>query len=202
MAPRRQKSDESPMPEWPAAHVEMRDIATLVPYARNARTHSDEQVAQLMASMREWGWTVPVLVDEEGTLIAGHGRVLAGTRLGYTQAPTMVARGWTPAQIAAYRIADNKLALNAGWDPDLLRIEIGDLKDFGFELDLTGFATHEVEELFHDWVGSDEEAVTRHGENLDGIEAKVTIRCAQDQREAVLDAVKEALKGWAGLTVE
>ena len=101
---------------WPADKVERWAIDRLIPYARNARTHSDEQVAQIAASIREFGFTNPVLVDEEGTLIAGHGRVLGAHQLGITDVPTMVARGWTPAQIQAYRLADNKLALNAGWD--------------------------------------------------------------------------------------
>lgn len=83
---------------WPAARVELRPIDILVPYARNARTHSEDQVAQIAASVREWGWTVPVLIDEDGGLIAGHGRVLAARKLGITQVPTMVATGWTEAQ--------------------------------------------------------------------------------------------------------
>ena len=112
---------------WPADKVERWPLTKLIPYARNARTHSDEQVAQIAASIREFGFTIPVLVDEQGTLIAGHGRVLAAHQLGVTDVPTMVARGWTPAQIQAYRLADNKLALNAGWDPELLRLELGEL---------------------------------------------------------------------------
>jgi ParB-like chromosome segregation protein Spo0J len=98
--------------------------------------------------MREWGWTNPVLVDEEGTLIAGHGRVLAALRLGFTDVPVMTARGWTKAQIEAYRIADNKLAINAGWDTGLLRLELADLKELGFDLALTGFAEFEVANMF------------------------------------------------------
>ena len=124
---------------WPADRVERRRVADLVPYARNARTHSDEQVAQIAASIEAFGWTIPVLVDEAGGLIAGHGRVLAAKRLGIDEVPAMVARGWSQAQKAAYVIADNQLALNAGWDEDLLRIEIGALDDLGFDTDLLGF---------------------------------------------------------------
>jgi ParB-like chromosome segregation protein Spo0J len=124
---------------WPADRVERRRVADLVPYARNARTHSDEQVAQIAASIEAFGWTIPVLVDEAGELIAGHGRVLAAKRLGIEEVPAMVARGWSQAQKAAYVIADNQLALNAGWDEDLLRIEIGALDDLGFDTDLLGF---------------------------------------------------------------
>jgi ParB-like chromosome segregation protein Spo0J len=101
---------------WPADKVERRPVAGLIPYARNARTHSEEQVAQIAASIREWGWTMPVLVDERDEIIAGHGRVLAAQRLGLATIPVMVARGWTDAQKRAYVIADNKLTLNAGWD--------------------------------------------------------------------------------------
>ena len=110
------------MNDWPADKVERRDVASLVPYAKNARTHSAAQDAASAASIREWGWTVPVLVDEAGGIIAGHGRILAAQKLGITQVPVMLATGWTEAQKRAYVIADNKLALNAGWDEDLLRI--------------------------------------------------------------------------------
>ena len=132
-------------PRWPADAVERRPVAALVPYARNARTHSDEQVAQIAASIREWGWTMPVLIDEAGTIIAGHGRVLAAQRLGLAEIPVMVAAGWSEAKRRAYVIADNKLALNAGWDEDLLRLELGELKGLGVDLGLTGFGELELE---------------------------------------------------------
>ena len=118
------------MQEWPADKVERWPLDRLVPYARNARTHSDAQVAQIAGSIREWGWTKPVLVDENG-IIAGHGRVLAARKLGLTEVPVMVARGWSEAQKRAYVIADNKLALNAGWDEELLRLELADLQGHG-----------------------------------------------------------------------
>ena len=138
--------DPSPA-TWPADAVERRPVAALVPYARNARTHSDAQVAQIAASIREWGWTTPVLVDEAGGIIAGHGRVMAARTLGIADVPVMVARGWTDAQKKAYVLADNKLALNAGWDDDLLRVELEDLKFEGFDLGLTGFADLELAAL-------------------------------------------------------
>ena len=124
---------------WPADSVEKRKTASLVPYARNARTHSEEQVAQIAASIKEWGWTTPVLVDEESTIIAGHGRVMAAQKLGIEDIPVMVAEGWSEAQRRAYVLADNQLAQNAGWDTDLLKVEIGDLAEEGFDLDLIGF---------------------------------------------------------------
>ena len=132
---------------WPADAVERRPVAALVPFARNARTHSDEQVAQIAASIREWGWTVPVLIDEVGTIIAGHGRVMAAQRLGLTEIPVMVAAGWSDAKRRAYVIADNKLALNAGWDEQLLRLELGELKGLGVDLGLTGFGELELDGL-------------------------------------------------------
>jgi DNA modification methylase len=139
--------DAAAMPQWPADRVERRALDALVPYAKNARTHSAAQVAQLAASVRQWGWTIPVLVDEAGGIIAGHGRVLAAKQLGLTEVPVMIARGWTEAQKRAYVIADNRLALGAGWDNDLLRVELGDLRAGGFDLGLTGFALPELDVL-------------------------------------------------------
>ena len=118
-----------------------------MPYARNARTHSDEQISQIAASIKEWGWTVPVLIDEDGGLIAGHGRVLAARKLGLAEIPVMVATGWSEAQKRAYVLADNKLAMNAGWDNEMLSLELGEIGDLGFNLDLTGFGTDEIEAL-------------------------------------------------------
>src|SRR6202048_5345338 len=100
---------------WPADHVERWPIERLMPYARNARTHSDAQVSQIAASIREWGWTNAVLVAEDGTVIAGHGRVLAARKLRITDVPVMIGSGWTDAQKRAYAIADNQLTLNGGW---------------------------------------------------------------------------------------
>lgn len=132
---------------WPADHVERWPLDRLVPFARNARTHSPGQVDQIAASMREWGWTNPVLVDEVGTIIAGHGRVEAARKLGFADAPVMVARGWSDPKKRAYVIADNKLALNAGWNEDLLAAELSDLRDLAFDTDLVGFEAGELERL-------------------------------------------------------
>ena len=137
-----------PSIKWPADRVERRPISDLIPYARNARTHSEEQIAQIAASMREWGWTNPVLIDSDGQILAGHGRVLAARKLGYEECPVMIAEGWTQAQKRAYTLADNKLALNASWDEEMLRLELADLKDLEFELDLTGFDIDEIANLF------------------------------------------------------
>jgi DNA modification methylase len=135
------------MQPWPADNIERWPVERLVPFARNARTHSAGQVDQIAASMREWGWTNPVLVDEAGTIIAGHGRVEAARKLGLTEAPVMVATGWSEAKKRAYVIADNKLALNAGWNEELLAAELADLKDLAFDLDLVGFDAGELDRL-------------------------------------------------------
>jgi site-specific DNA-methyltransferase (adenine-specific) len=135
---------------WPAQSSELWPIDKITPYARNSRTHSDEQVAQIAASIREWGWTNSILVDEDGGLIAGHGRLLAARKLGLSQIPTMVAKGWSEAQKKAYVIADNKLALNAGWDLEMLAVELGDLQGFDFDLMLTGFSDDELSKLLAD----------------------------------------------------
>jgi len=131
----------------PADKVEKWKIEKLIPYARNARTHSEAQVNQIAASIKEWGWTTPVLVDEQGGIIAGHGRTLAAQKLKMTDVPVMVAKGWSDAKKRAYIIADNKLAQNADWDNEMLALELGELGDLGFDLDLTGFAADEIAEL-------------------------------------------------------
>lgn len=135
---------------WPADRVERWPLERLIPYARNARMHSDAQIAQIAASIREWGWTNAVLADEAGGIIAGHGRVLAARQLGLAEAPVVVAHGWSEARKRAYILADNKLALNAGWDEELLRLELGDLKLDGFDLSLTGFGEMELGSLLAD----------------------------------------------------
>src|SRR5215203_5884336 len=129
---------------WPADKVERWPIERLIPYARNARTHSPAQVDQIAASIREWGWTNPVLVTESGSIVAGHGRVLGARKLGLAEVPVMVAAGWSEAQIRAYALADNKLALNAGWDDEMLALEIADLQEIGFDLGLMGFSDDEL----------------------------------------------------------
>ena len=131
----------------PADKVEKRTVSSLIPFAKNSRTHSDEQVAQIAASIKEWGWTVPVLIDTDSNIIAGHGRLMAARKLGMEEVPVMVADGWTESQKRAYVIADNKLALNAGWDNELLSLELNDLKDVGFDIELTGFSLDELAEL-------------------------------------------------------
>lgn len=135
---------------WPADKVERRKISSIIPYARNSRTHSDEQVAQIAASIKEWGFTNPILVDVDGEIIAGHGRLLAAQKLGLDEVPCITAVGWSDAQKKAYVIADNKLALNAGWDNDMLSVEFAELKNLDFDLSLTGFDVDELAKLLQE----------------------------------------------------
>jgi hypothetical protein len=130
--------------------IERLPISALVPYARNSRTHSDEQLAQIAASMREFGFTNPVLIDEQGGIVAGHGRVMAAQRLGMAHVPCLRLAGLTDAQRRAYVIADNQIALNAGWDDAMLRLELADLQAADFNLDLLGFDADRLDELLAD----------------------------------------------------
>ena len=135
---------------WPADAVERRPISSLVPYARNARTHTDEDVALVGESMRRFGWTNPVLIDEAGGIIAGHCRVMAAQRIGLTDVPVMVARGWSEAERRAYVLADNQLAARAGWDQDLLRSEAQWLAGVEFDMNLLGWNPDDLAELMAD----------------------------------------------------
>ncbi|CAB4183999.1 COG0863 DNA modification methylase [uncultured Caudovirales phage] len=127
--------------------IQYKKTEDLIPYARNSRTHSAEQVAQIAASIREFGWTNPILIDGENGIIAGHGRVLAAHKLGEMEVPTIELSHMNENQKRAYIIADNKLALNAGWDNEILALEISDLKDAGYDLGLIGFSFDELNEL-------------------------------------------------------
>lgn len=129
-------------PEYKQAQVD-----DLIPYARNARTHSDEQVDKIAASIKEFGFLNPVIVDGGNGIIAGHGRIMAAKKLGLDEVPTVEAAHLTDAQKRAYILADNRLALDAGWDNELLRVEFADLTDEGFDLALTGFTDDEIEAL-------------------------------------------------------
>jgi hypothetical protein len=132
---------------WVADQVERRPIEALVPYARNARVHSDDQVARIAASMERWGVTMPILVDETGEIIAGHGRVMAARKLAYAELPVLVAQGWSDEDKRAYRIADNRLAELSSWDRTLLAVELGTLKASEFDLELIGYSAEELTEL-------------------------------------------------------
>mgnify|MGYP003644814905 CR=1 FL=1 len=177
--------------KWPADHVERRSVESLIPYARNARTHSDEQVAQIAASIKEWGWTTPVLVDEDGQIIAGHGRVMAARKLGIEEVPVMIARGWTEAQRRAYVLADNKLALNSGWDDQLLKIELDSLKTEGFDMDLLGWDVLPEFEAVPDYSILDEEDVSsKMDEMSDGVKKAIQIEFEPEHYEEAFELIK------------
>ena len=127
--------------------VEQISIETLIPYVNNARTHSDAQVAQIAASIKEFGFNNPVLIADDNSIIAGHGRVMAARKLGKDTVPAVRLSHLTEMQRKAYILADNKLALNADWDNSLLAIELADLKDLGFDTELTGFSADEIAAL-------------------------------------------------------
>ena len=130
--------------------VVYRKVSELIPYARNARTHSDEQIERIANSIKEFGWTNPILIDGENGIIAGHGRILAARKLGIEKVPTIELSGLTEAQKRAYIIADNRLALDAGWDEDILKLEFAELEKEGFELSKTGFSDEEMREMMAD----------------------------------------------------
>lgn len=145
-----------------------RPLQELSPYAHNARTHSTEQVAQLVESIKQFGWTNPVLIDEKGEIIAGHGRVMAAEMLKMDSVPVIVLSGLTDEQKKAYRLADNRLPMNAGWDEDLLRMELSDLINADFDVSLTGFGPTQIDELLTDVLpgtGNKEEGNT----NISGV---------------------------------
>jgi ParB-like chromosome segregation protein Spo0J len=157
--------------KWPADKIERRKVDSLIPYIKNSRTHTPEQVANVAASIKEWGWTTPVLIDEAGGLIAGHCRIQAAQKLGLDEVPCMVAAGWSEAQKKAYIIADNRLAeAGAGWDMDMLKVEFEDLKALDFNLDLTGFDNEFVKGLM-------EPAATEGLTDPDDVPENVETRC-------------------------
>ena len=142
--------------------ITQKKVTELIPYVKNSRTHSDDQVAQIAASIKEFGWTNPILVDGSNGIIAGHGRLLAARKLGYTEVPTIELTDLTETQKKAYIIADNRLALNAGWDNEMLTIELNDLLADGFALELLGFDPKELDALLEPEVVeglTDEDAV-------------------------------------------
>lgn len=137
-----------------------KSVKDLIPYARNARTHSDDQIDQIANSIKEFGFINPIIVSNDNGIIAGHGRVLAALKLGIENVPCIVESHLTETQKRAYILADNKLALNAGWDDELLRIELDDLKNIDFDLSLTGFDLEEIDVFLNENNYCDEQIPT------------------------------------------
>ena len=181
--------------------IEYLKTEKLVPYARNSRTHSDEQVQQIMGSIKEFGFTNPILVDAEGLIIAGHGRTMAAQRLGMKEVPCLRLGHLTESQKKAYVIADNKLALNAGWDDEMLRLELADLQEADFDLSLTGFDDDELNALLAKAVEeglTDEDAVPEAPEQPVTVEGDVwllgrhRLMCGDSTS---IDAVEKLMNG-------
>jgi ParB-like chromosome segregation protein Spo0J len=168
--------------------IETRSVADLIPYAANSRTHSDAQVAQIAASIKEFGWTNPILIDGDNTIIAGHGRLLAARKLGLEEVPAIILDHLTKAQQRALVIADNQLALNAGWDMNMLKAEIEDLNLENFNLELLGF-----DDKFLDSLNADAFEETRIAEEQ-SVEAvfEIAVTCAnEDEQEKVYQILTE-----------
>ena len=138
------------------------EVSKLIPYVNNARTHSDEQISQIAASIKEFGFRNPILIDGDNGIIAGHGRVMAAKKLGLTTIPYIDCSDLTEAQKKAYIIADNKIALNAGWDEELLKLELEDIEVSDIDMELLGFSDEELKRL----IGV-EDANTEEGEITD-----------------------------------
>jgi ParB-like chromosome segregation protein Spo0J len=160
--------------------IEYVETAELIPYARNSRTHSDEQIAQICGSIKEFGFTNPVLIDADGLIIAGHGRTMAAQRLNMKEVPCLRLTHLTDAQKKAYVIADNKLALNAGWDEEMLALELGEINELNFDITKTGFSDDEISFLLGD-VNFDAGDESDQGQ-LDQLDPKI-IKCPHCKKE-------------------
>lgn len=145
---RKPKAEALDPASWPATQNETWSVDDLVPYARNSRKHTVEQIDLIARSIKRWGWTQRVLVAEDGTIIAGHARVMAAQKLGVESVPVMVARGWSEEQIRAYVIADNALGDMSSFDDDLLRLEVGELRDGDFDVAALGLDQKTLDGLF------------------------------------------------------
>ena len=172
--------------------IEWKQTGKLIPYANNSRTHSEKQIQQVAASIKEFGFTNPILIDKDNGIIAGHGRLQAAQLLGMDTVPTISLKGFTEAQKKAYVIADNKLALNSGWDDELLKIEIEALSDFDFDLDILGW---DVLPDFKDDVDysilEDGDFEDELAEMQDGVKKAIQIEFDSHDYEEAADLVKK-----------
>jgi ParB-like chromosome segregation protein Spo0J len=177
-------------------------LSTLIPYASNSRTHTEAQIAQVAASIKEFGFTSPILTDGDAGIVAGHCRLAAARLLGLTVVPTIDLAHLTPAQRKAYVIADNKLALDAGWDNGMLLLEFEQLNEMGFDTSLTGFSLDDIEALaIGD--GSDHESLNAGGDNSKsgvGVDTlsfgKSKVELGDGELERLQDALKQYLDAY------
>lgn len=171
--------------------ITTKKVDSLIPYVKNSRTHSDEQVAQIAASIKEFGWTNPILVDGENGIIAGHGRLLAARKLGQKEVPTIELKDLTETQKKAYIIADNKLALNAGWDNELLTIELEGILADGFELELMGFDPSELDNKSIDYdILDDEDLDGTMSDMANGVRKAIQIEFEPEDYDKAFALVK------------
>src|SRR5690625_3269452 len=170
---------------------------SLIPYARNSRTHSDEQVAQIAASIKEFGFLNPIIIDGENRIIAGHGRVMAAQKLGLKELPCIEVSHLTDAQRRAYVISDNKLALNAGWDDGMLRIELDELGGMGFDLELTGCEIDEITKLFEETGGISPDDADDEKEPID----EIIVKFPPEKRTEVTNLVNSSISEVPGASI-
>jgi ParB-like chromosome segregation protein Spo0J len=171
--------------------ITYRIVEDLIPYARNSRTHSDAQIAQIAASIKEFGWRTSILVDGDNGIIAGHGRVLAARKLGLTEVPTVDGSDMSETQKKAYLIADNKIALNAGWDEELLMLEIEDLKSLDLDISLLAFDPSEIQENKIDYsILEDSDIDSQLDDMAKGVRKAIQIEFEPDHYEEAQELVK------------
>jgi ParB-like nuclease domain len=187
--------------EWPVDQIEHWPIERLAAYDRNANTHPPEQVAQIVAAMREFGWTIPVLVREDGTIAAGHGRIEAARQLELAVVPVMVARGWSEEKFRRYVIADNKLAANSVLDLDMLRAEMADIMALGVSLDAIGYTSSEFDVLMRGWSVPTDDVDHTNG-HISSQLGLLRVRCTREQLDGVRAAILVAVKPFPGVEVE
>lgn len=171
-------------------------IVDLIPYANNSRTHSDEQINKIAASIKEFGFLNPVIIDSDGGIIAGHGRVMAAKKLGIEEAPVVDASHLTEAQKKAYIIADNRLALDAGWDEEILMHELEDIASFQFDIDVIGFTDKELSKLFDESKG-----ITIEDNLENDLVCSIKIEFDPEKRIEVINAVTSVIEVIPGTKV-
>ena len=158
--------------DWPSLNPQLLSVEDLIPYVNNARIHSQDQINQVAASINEWGFTNPILIDEKNMILAGHCRLLAAQKIKLDKVPVIIARGWSEEQKKAYIIADNKLSLNSSWDDELLKLDLKSLENNGFNLDLVGFNSFELSELMFE---AQKEGLTDEDDVPEAPEKPVTV---------------------------
>lgn len=163
--------------QWPADQIHSRPVSSLTPYARNSRVHTPAQVLQIAASVKEWGWTQPIIIDESGGILAGHGRLLAALHLKLEEVPCVIATDWSEAKKRAYVVADNKITENATWDMDMLQAELRDLGDLDFDLSLIGFDGEELDRLMNGEGEGTTEPPPTSTQEIDPDDYQMELRC-------------------------